>query len=257
MERAAQAQKDRKSGQTSLFGLVPAVANAGQAEPYAACEEWPPKQLLAFEKECLGFYITGHPLDRYQADLSRYANSTTGDLADRAGRDDEVSVGGVVTEYRDKPTKSGTGRVAFFNLEDQYGKVEVVVFPKTFERVHEILKSDEPLLCTGKVRDEGDAEKPQVKFFLDDAIPLARARAEKTTQIHLFLNAEVVSPPQIEELKGILKGHPGSCDTFIHLKIPMRSETVVPLGADFRDAPTDDLLLRIERLFGDRVALLR
>ncbi|MBI4510104.1 MAG: DNA polymerase III subunit alpha [Deltaproteobacteria bacterium] len=258
LERAAQAQKDRKSGQRSLFGLAPmAAATTVNGETYQPLEEWPPKQLLAFEKECLGFYITGHPLDRFQGDISRYANANTSELEGLADRDQEVSVGGVVTEYKDKPTKSGNGRVAFFNLEDQYGKVEVVVFPKVFEKVHSILTSDEPLLCTGKIKDEGDAEKADLRFILDGAIPLAHARAQKTTRIHILLNANQVTPEQVGELKGILQAHKGSCATYVHLKIPMRSETVVPLGTDFAVTPSDDLLLRLERLFGERVAILQ
>ena len=62
---------------------------------------------------------------------------------------------------------------------------------------------------------------------------------------------------QIEDLKGILTAHKGGCATYLHVKIPMRSETVIPLGANFAVTPSDDLLLRIERLFGDRVAIFR
>ncbi len=72
-----------------------------------------------------------------------------------------------------------------------------------------------------------------------------------------MLNADLVKLEQIEELKGILAGHKGSCATYLHEKIPMRSETVIPLGERYAVAPTDDLLVRIERLFGDRVAVFR
>jgi DNA polymerase III subunit alpha len=258
VDRAAQAQKDRKSGQTSLFALAPVAAAVEAApEPYPELEEWNPRELLAYEKESLGFYITGHPLDRFQGDLSRYATATTADLEGPARREEEVSVGGVVTDYKDKMTKSGNGRVAFFKLEDQVGHVEVIVFPKTFEKVHGVLTSGEPILCTGRVKNEGDEERGGLRLFLDEAVPLARARAEKTSRIHLFLNADLVSGQQMEELKSILRSHRGSCATYVHLKIPMRSETVIPLGSEFAVAPSDDLLLSIERLFGDRVAILR
>jgi DNA polymerase-3 subunit alpha len=271
LEQAAAAQRDRKSGQTSLFGLLAAGAGGGVVavaapEVYPKAEEWAPKQLLAFEKESLGFYISGHPLDRYQGDLSRYANATTGDLEKHAsapsqpGRRDEgaeVSIGGVVAEYRERPTKAGTGRMAFFMLQDQVGQVEVVVFPKTYEKVREVLALDEPLLCTGRVVDEGEAGQSDYRFHLTDAMPLARAREQKTTRVHLMLNADLVQPAQIEELKGILLAHKGACSTYLHVKIPPRSETVIPLGDRFAVAPSDELLLRIERLFGDRVAIFR
>src|SRR5690606_22895161 len=94
LERGAAEQRDRRSGQTSLFGLMqpeplkgPGGSNnsaLGHGETYPELEPWSPKQLLAFEKEALGFYISGHPLDRYRGDLQRYASATTSDFA--AGR---------------------------------------------------------------------------------------------------------------------------------------------------------------------------
>lgn len=255
LERAASAQRDRRSGQTSLFGLVPSAAV--EPERYPDLEEWAPKQLLAFEKESLGFYITGHPLDRFQADISRYANVHTGELEKVAGKDTAVSIGGVVADYRDKPTKSGNGRVAFFKIEDQYGQVNVVVFPKVYEKVHPILTSDEPLLVTGKIVDEGEGETSDYKLFLDEAVPLAQLREQKTREVHLHLNADSTSARQLEELKGVLAAHSGPCRVFLHLRIPMRSETILAASEDLSVTPSDELLLRLDRLFGERVALLR
>jgi DNA polymerase-3 subunit alpha len=269
LERAAQAQKDRKSGQTSLFGLLGGAPAApkGQAaaggpaasgdEKYADLEEWAPKLFLANEKEALGFYITGHPLDRFQADMSRYASVNTSGLELYAGKDSQVTIGGIVTDYQDKPTKSGNGRVAFFKLEDQYGQVKAVVFPKAYEKLQPVLGGDEPLLVTGKVVDEGEGESSDYKIFVDDAVPLAKLRSERTKSVHLYLNADAVTKAQIVELAGLLGQHRGSCSTWLHLRIPMRSETVVPLGDRYACAPSDELLTRIERLFGERVAMLR
>jgi DNA polymerase-3 subunit alpha len=260
MERAAQAQRDRKSGQTSLFGLLGgggagAAAAPAAAEKYPKLDEWPPKTLLSFEKESLGFYITGHPLDRYQGDISRYADCNTSTAGEHV--DKTASIGGIVSEYRERPTKSGTGRMAFFNLQDQYGQLEVITFPKTFEKVRDILTLDEPLLCTGKIVDEGEGGQHDYRMLLEEAVPLIKVRESKTSRIHIQLNADLVSKDQIEELKGVLLQHKGACATYLHLKIPLRSETVIPLGDQYAVAPSDDLLLRLERLFGDRVAVLR
>ena len=100
LEQGASEQRDRKSGQTSLFGLIAAPAPtpgaAAQGETYPAVEPWPAKQLLAFEKEALGFYISGHPLDRYRDDLARYATATTSDFIEGRRSAGEAAVGGVV-----------------------------------------------------------------------------------------------------------------------------------------------------------------
>jgi DNA polymerase-3 subunit alpha len=259
VERGAQVQRDRKSGQTSLFGLFDPAPGPGSAEPpetYPSVDAWTPKALLAFEKEALGFYISGHPLDRYRADLSRYANATTTDFVEGRRAAGEAAVGGVVASYRERPTKRGDGKLAFFQLEDQSGQLEVVVFPKTFEKVRAILVSDEPILCTGKVVDEGEGDQHAWRMLLEDATPLAELRKSKTSRVDIHLDADAVTPQQIEMLRGILEQSRGPCRTVLRLKIPQRSETIIPLGDSFNVAPTDDLLLRLERLFGTRVASL-
>jgi DNA polymerase-3 subunit alpha len=225
-------------------------------ENYPSAEAWTPKQLLAFEKEALGFYISGHPLDRYRADLSRYASATAIDFAEGRRPPGEAAVGGVVAAYRERPTKRGDGKLAFFQLEDQFGQLEVVVFPKTFEKVRSVLISDEPLLCSGKVVDEGEGDQHAWRMLLENAVPLAELRKERTSRVEIHIDADAVTPSQIQDLRGILEGARGPCRTVLRLRIPQRSETIIPLGDGYNVAPTDDLLLRLERLFGGRVASL-
>jgi len=259
VERAQTAQRDRESGQTSLFGAFEAPAHEAhpKSAQYPAVEEFSPKQKLAFEKESLGFYITGHPLDRYADDLRRYANATTAELEERGTRA-RVSVAGIVSNFRERPLKSGNGRIAFFDLEDPYGQVEVLCFSKPFEQFADVLRSDEPILVSGMVQMEGEDASSQVpKLRLEEAVLLARLRSEKTTRMHLHLPADGVTREQLVELKRLLAEAPGSCQVYLHLGIAKRSETVLPLGSSFQVKPSDELLLSIERLFGGRVAQLR
>ena len=260
IEAGAAEQRDRKSGQTSLFGLMDAVAPVGAtsaaAEVYPEVEEWTAKQLLAFEKEALGFYISGHPLDRYRGDLSRYATATTSDFVEGKRSAGEASVGGVVAQYREMITKKGD-KMARFILEDQSGGIEVVCFPKTFEKVRHVLVCDEPILCSGKVQNEGTAEQADWKILLENATPIAELRAAKTSRVDINLNADSVTREQIAELKTILMGAPrGACQAMVRLAIPQRSETIIALGERWMVSPSDELLGRLERVFGDRVATL-
>jgi DNA polymerase III subunit alpha len=258
MERGAQDQRDRRSGQTSLFGLLePVVEDRGSAprEVYPAVEEWTPKQRLAFEKEALGFYISGHPLDRYRDELARYADAGTTDFVEARRGAGPARVGGVVSAYRERPTRKGDGKLAFFQLEDATGQLEVVVFPKTFEKVRHVLVSDEPILCTGKVVDEGEGGQHAWKMLLEEATPLAELRL-KTTRVDIRLNADAVTPEQIDSLKAILAGSRGTCTTVLRLELPQRSETVLWLGETWKVSPSDEFLARIERLFGAPVAML-
>ncbi|ACY16560.1 DNA polymerase III subunit alpha [Haliangium ochraceum] len=262
MESGAQAQRDRRSGQTSLFGLIAApegdsgATADGMPETYPEVEEWPAKELLAFEKESLGFYISGHPLDRYRADLTRYANATTTDFLEGKRPAGPAAVGGVVSAYRERPTRKGDGKIAFFQLEDATGQLEVIVFPKTFERVRETLVLDEPILCSGKVVDEGEGAQHAWRMLLEEATPLAHLRQSQTSRVDIHIAADQVTPDQIEALEQILTASRGSCQAVLHLSIPRRSATSVWLDPRWNVAPSEELLARIERLFGAPVATL-
>jgi DNA polymerase-3 subunit alpha len=153
-------------------------------------------------------------------------------------------------------TKKGD-KMARFMLEDAEGLFEVIAFPKTFEKVRHVLVSDEPILCTGQVKNEGNAESPEWKMILDNAQPLGDLRQQKSTRVEIMLNADSITHDMIDELKTILANATrGNCTPVVKLRIPQRSETSIPLPEAWAVSPTDDLLTRLERLFGDRVATL-
>ena len=262
LERGASEQRDRRSGQTSLFGLFVAAeppkeeGGAKVGEAYPEIEEWSHKQLLAFEKEALGFYVSGHPLDRYRGDLQRYATASTSSFANGTRGVGDNSIGGIVSQYREMITKKGD-KMARFMLEDSEGTLEVIAFPKTFEKVRHVLVSDEPILCSGAVKNEGNSEAPEWKMLLEKADPLSALREQKSTRLDIHLNADQLTHDLVDELKTILANATrGNCTAMIRLKIAQRSETVVQLPEAWALAPTDDLMARLERLFGDRVATL-
>ncbi|MCA9667077.1 MAG: DNA polymerase III subunit alpha [Myxococcales bacterium] len=266
-ERAMAAQRDRESGQTSLFGMLSEAADqAGTPiddHRYPDVPEWEPRQTLAFEKEALGFYVSGHPLDRYLGDLKRHATATTGSLEGGALQSGaglknraEVIIGGMVTEYRERPLRSGNGRMAIFQLEDQEGSVEVVCFSKPFEEFETILKSDEPLCVTARVVFEGEGEGRVPRLQLKEAQTLEDLRKKKTDRMTLRLDADIAQPEQLAELRSILLAHVGDTPTRVTVTIPNRSEVRLVLSERFSVEPTDDLLLKVERLFGERAVSL-
>lgn len=147
--------------------------------------------------------------------------------------------------------------MARFVLEDQSGTLEVVCFPKTFEKVRHVLVSDEPILCSGKAVNEGTAEQAEWKILLEDAQQISELRRAKTTRVFIDLNADAVTREQIDELRTILLAAPrGACQAVVRLAIPQRSQLVIPLGDRWMISPSDDLLTRLERVFGERVATL-
>jgi DNA polymerase-3 subunit alpha len=267
VDEAQKAARERDSGQTSLFGLMMAASpSAAMPSPtahlkYAEIDDWAPKERLGFEKEALGFYISGHPLDRYQADLKRFGAARTVDVQEREDWD-EVQVGGVVAGYKEWPLKSGEGRMCVFSLEDTVGSVRVACFAKAFAAFEAVLKSDEPILVSGKVKpgrvDESDENaKAQKELNMSEAVPLARLRAEKTRQMTVELSADTLTDERMDALKAALEKHPGPVTTVLRLKVPLRSITDCVLPPKFNVTPSDDLLVRIEKLFGENAARLR
>jgi DNA polymerase-3 subunit alpha len=260
LESAAAAQKERDTGQTSLlslFGGGKVSEPPSREDVFAEGEEWTPKQVLAFEKESLGFYISGHPLDRFMGELRRFANAVTINCTERGPRA-EVILGGVVAEYQERVIKNGTGKYAFFKLEDQQGTIEFHVSSTKLNDYREVLTSGEPLLVTGTVDapfGEGETARERLRFT--EAKLLASIRAERSSLMELRLNADLVTDDQMAGLQKLLRLYPGPCKTRLHLEIPQRSETVLDLGEEFKVAAADELLAKLEQIFGDRVAVLR
>jgi len=261
IDTAAAIQRERDSGQTSLLSLL-GGGSAGEAPPlaedvYLEGEEWTPKELLAFEKESLGFYISGHPLDRFARELRRFANATSANCAERGGRA-ECILGGVVSDYQERPIKNGTGKYAFFKLEDQQGQIEFHVASAKLEQYRDVLSKGEPLLVTGTVDVPwGDGENPRERLRFVDAKLLNSIRAERSTMMDVRLNADLLNGDQLLAFEKLLRQFPGSCRTRLRLEIPQRSEAIFDLGEEFNVEASDELLAKLEQVFGDRVAVLR
>jgi DNA polymerase-3 subunit alpha len=264
-ERAAEAQRERESGQTNLLALF--AGPSGKPGPgllgedrYPDAEEWMPKELLAYEKESLGFYISGHPLDRYLGEIRRFTSASCANCMEKGERN-EVVLAGVINAFSERPLKSGMGKIAFFNLEDQTGQVEFFVSSKKLEEYREILSHDEPMLITGVVEapwggNDGDAA-PRERLKFVDAKLLSKVRSEKSSLLDIRLNADLVREEQLPALDKLLRSHQGPCRVVLRMEIPKRSETVMDLGDDYKVAASDELLARIEQIFGARVAVLR
>jgi DNA polymerase III subunit alpha len=285
-DRAAAAQRDQESGQTSLLSLfggaaggagagsgngnvgsnghgngqsrvAGAGAGAGGDEVYLETDEWLPREMLAYEKESLGFYISGHPLDRFASEIRRFTTATTATCMEKGIRA-EVILAGVVVDFQEKSMKSGNGKYAFFKLEDQTGQIEFMVGSKKLDDYRDILTRDDPLLVTGTVdAPYGDGETARERLRFNDARLLTVVRAEKSTTLDVRLNADSMTTETLVTLKRLILEHPGTCRTLLRLRIPQRSETILDLGDDHKVAPNDELLARIDQLFGDRVAVLR
>jgi DNA polymerase-3 subunit alpha len=156
-DSAQRAREEKERGQNSLFGMLsPSVAPAASPARLLAMAEWPDDEKLRFEKETLGFYITGHPLNKYSDELRLFANATTDTLHQHV--DDIVNIGGIVSQIKKSKIKKGPNEgklMAKFILDDQRGSVEVVVFSDLYSKYARWLENGIAVLLTAAVKDTG------------------------------------------------------------------------------------------------------
>jgi DNA polymerase-3 subunit alpha len=266
VEQGQGSQRDRASGQTGLFDLF--ATEQVYSETYPKVAEWTPKQRLLAEREALGFYLTGHPLDRCDQDVSKHASMRIGELRKELSGS-ELVLGGVVSELRQITTKAGK-TMGVFQLEDQFGRVEVVVFPRTWAEPSdpndelspswgEWLNShgEEPVFVTGKFEVEpGDGEASRQKLLLSKVEPIAKVREARTRGVRLRLRAEQLDDDRILALKHLVADHRGGCAMELRVTVPGRFATRVAFGDEYRVSADDSLFLALEKLFGEPVAEL-
>ena len=269
LAQGSSAQKDRDSGQFGLFGgpRNKSVAKAGAAEPAVeervfGKEEWPERERLAKEKEAIGFYITGHPLARYEADCKRWATHTCASLGAAKGYE-KVAVAGIVTGWRERITKTGK-KIAFAVLEDLTGARDLVIYDDAVQKYESTLKGDDPVLIRGMVRlaekfgADANAEptEPSPEIKVDEVSKLSDVRAQKSTKVEFKVPVEAATPERLADLKKLLLKHPGACGAQLTLVIPQTAETRIALKG-VKIAPDDELLAAVDRLFGSRVSAVR
>ena len=241
MERGQKAQRDRDSGQITMF--EGALASDSEYS-ISQVEPWSEQQRLAFEKECLGFYITGHPLEKYRKELERYVTVDLGRLVEMS-EGQEVKVAGMKQSMREISTKRGD-RMAFLTLEDLHGSAEVIVFSDAFTKAGHILASEGPFVVQGVIDSNGD--KPKIKA--SDVELLEEYRQRVTKEILINLSTIGLSEDDLEKLKNVLVQHKGDCAVRLKLTIPTRAESVIALSDEFKVGSSDEMVNDVERIFG-------
>src|SRR5690606_760520 len=243
VEQGQGAQRDRESGQRGLFDVL-AAPEAVYVEEYPRAEEWSPKERLIGEREALGFYLTGHPLDRFQQDVARYTTTNIGQLR-KEMNGQEVVLAGVVCEWRAVQTRSGRRPMAVFQLEDQVGRIEVVVFPKTYARVDEARGTsvaedleragDEPVLVSGRIEVEknDNGEVARYKMIGETVQRMDSVRAERTRGVLLRLCADQLTDHKILALKQLVSDHSGQCKMELQVTVDDRFASHIVFGDEF------------------------
>ncbi|RZB33925.1 MAG: DNA polymerase III subunit alpha [Desulfobacteraceae bacterium Eth-SRB2] len=244
LEYGQRIQRERSDPQMGLFDM-PGSGPAINLPTLPEIDEWSEKQLLALEKESLGFYITGHPLSGYEDILEKFTNAKSADLKDKKDGT-TIRIGGIVRKLKTIKTKKKASLMGFVILEDLHGSVEATVFSSLYEKVHDLLNDDRPILIQGQVQKDENS----VKILADTIIPIDKAEETWTASVHFNLDITRTQRELLVKLKDILKSHPGSCRGYIHLLNPDKTETIIGLSNSMKLRADLALTREVNRFLG-------
>jgi DNA polymerase-3 subunit alpha len=243
MQAATQAVEAHAAGQPDLFGgLAPGPSAAGEAFP--PLPEWPEEQRLVGEKETLGLYLTGHPIEGHVAELGRFVTARLGELNPAERR--TVVVAGLVAEIR--AINSRRGRMAVVALDDGTARIDVVVYAELYGQRREVLMPDRVLVVEGELGLDERTGGPSL--VASQVYDLDQARAAYARGLLIRLEAGGGSPGLVDGLAAVLRPYQeGRTPVYVEYRRPDASARL-KLGEAWRVNPTDELLRRLAEVAG-------
>ena len=248
MDEAAQKKKTELAGQMSLFDIAAEEDKEAFKVKIPVVAEYNKGDLLAFEKEVLGFYISGHPLEEYEEQWKRGISHVTTDfLPPEEGElpkvhdGERATVGGMITTKTMKATKTNK-MMAFITIEDLVGTVEVIVFPRDYEKIGKMLNVDDKVFVSGRISAEEDRAS---KMILESIRPFSEPKKELWIQ---FTDVEEFKCREPELLSTIMDSE-GSDSVIIYVK-KEKMKKVLPASRNIKI--TDELLGRLYQIFGEK-----
>ncbi|MEG6616489.1 DNA polymerase III subunit alpha [Peptococcaceae bacterium 1198_IL3148] len=235
LELAQQSQRERDSGQISLLDLWGQEdTNNIQEIELPDIPEYSLADMLALEKEALGLYISGHPLEEYQHVFSQITTHKLIELAELEGSE-RVQVGGVIINAKTINTKKGD-QMAFATLEDITATCELVIFPSIYRKYGRFFTTESPLLVVGRT----DSSEDEIKIIVEELIPLTNI--ERALYLRLAPNSD-----QETLIINLLRAHPGEQRVFIYYN----NQELKPLPAEYYTKVPGPVVTHLKQLLGE------
>lgn len=249
LKSAQKTQIEREKGQISLFAMA---AENGQSDfetlELPQVEEWPENQLLANEKQLLGFYLSSHPLSRFERDLKNFATPLEEIDEQRDGT--SIRVGGLVSRINTLTDRRGQP-FAFVTLEDQSGMGDVAFFSEAYQNHRELLEADQAIMVQGRLSERNG----RMSIQAESAMPMAEVREKLTRSVNLALLYEELKPDILERLRSLCESFTGTCELWLHLQNGGEKDAVVR-SRTIKVSPCDELLQQVDELIGPKRAWL-
>ncbi|MBT2786907.1 MULTISPECIES: DNA polymerase III subunit alpha [unclassified Halomonas] len=255
LKAAAQNHANQNLGMLDMFGDAFAEAEEGDSNVYAeylGAREWTDRERLSGEKDTLGLYLTGHPIDEYERELKRFVSTRISDL--KPSRDPQ-RVAGLVVGVRTMKSKRGD-TMAFITLDDRTGRIEASLFGELFEQLRGQIEADQVLIVEGEV--SSDEFSGGLRLRGKDVTPMVTARIRYGQAVELALDAGQINGRLIETLRDSLT--PYRDEEGLPVRLQYRHPAAVAwleLADEWKVAPSDDLLLALRDVQGQAGVQLR
>lgn len=217
MQTGASLQADKQNGQMNFFGQLTQRADYSQdLQSLPNVPPWPEPQMLAFEKQVLGFYVTSNPLSHHAETINLYSTHNSSQLDD-TGRVQQVIIGGMITKIRFNLTKTGRNagsKMAVFTLEDLQGAVEVVMFPDVLNKFTDLLADDNVVFVKGKL----DYKREKTNIIAGELINIGDVREKLAAKVRIKLDAKDVTKEKVESIKSICRHHRGKSPLYVAIE---------------------------------------
>jgi len=249
MQNGSAIQADKQNGQMNFFGQMAEAQDYSQDHTRLPnVPPWPEPQMLAYEKQVLGFYVTSNPLSHYAETINLYSTANTLQLADY-NRDRQIVIGGMITKIRFNLTRTGRNvgsKMAVFTLEDLQGHVEVVLFPDVLNRFADALVADTIVFVKGKV----DYRRGTPNILAVELITLDEVREKLAAKVRIRLDAKDVTKQKVAMIKSICRSHKGRSPLYVAIRTD-KGRVYATADKSLSVNPDLDFCRKMRQLVGD------
>ena len=245
VSRASSLASDRARGQVSLFDAFDAAPTTAAVKKAPVLEEWPVSEKLAAEKELLGMYVSGHPLQPFEALLTRYALHSVAELSALENRS-MARIGGLVSAIQEGVSKKSGKKYALVTVEDLTGSVQILLMNENYDRYRGVLVANSALLVTAEVNTGED----RPKLFPQEVIRLVDAPRKFTRQVHLRLKGADLDRKRLEEIRTLIEAHRGSVSLFLSIRMPTGPVAFLECNEHFSVLPSVELEEAVNAVLG-------
>jgi len=245
IEVASSLQKDRVLKQTTFFDSFDTSSFYRGYKPIPNIKEWPETQLLNFERELLGFYITGHPLTKFEEIIKTYSNLCITDLGSLKDGS-EIFLCGIITEVKKTTTRKDNELMAILKIEDMHGDIEAIVFPDIYKKFEKFIHENNCIFLHGRL----SLHEESPRIILQELFPLEETKRRFTKAIIIRIEKGLFEEKYLDELRDLFLSNPGKTRVIFEFNDAFTGKTRLNLGKDFKIDLNDYLIQRIEEIFG-------